>query len=400
MFIAGLLIIFAIITYTQPKFAVGLILALLPTYLIRLQIQGIPTTFLELMLLVFLFIVFAKNLGNLGRLKKLGNLNWWILAFVAAGIVSTLISPDKHAALGILKAFILEPVLFFYSLQFVIRRFEDLTTPYNLLFLSAVLVSLFGILQYFTFIHLPLRFWGTGVEVERITSVFDYPNALSLYLAPLVALFFSGWLFGGRVLNRKNLLIGLFIMLLGLYLTFSRGAWLAFVLTLIWLLWLRYDYKKVFGSFLVLLALLFAIPATRNRLMLVAHDASSSAHVQLWAAGLQKVKQSPVLGNGLAGYRNTLEQQNFTGEILNYPHNIFLNFWLEMGLVGLVSFFGIIIVSVKKYKKDYNWYLLGALAYLSIFVIHGLVDVPYFKNDLSILFWFVISIFWVNGQKQ
>ena len=33
--------------------------------------------------------------------------------------------------------------------------------------------------------------------------------------------------------------------------------------------------------------------------------------------------------------------------------------------------------------------LIGALVYI---YIHGLVDVPFFKNDLSILFWILLAI--------
>jgi hypothetical protein len=91
---------------------------------------------------------------------------------VLAGIISVFVSPDKREALGIFKAFMLEPVLFFYAPKFVIKKPADLTTPLNLLFLGAIIVSVLGILQYLTFIGLPLKFWGTGEEVTRITSVF------------------------------------------------------------------------------------------------------------------------------------------------------------------------------------------------------------------------------------
>jgi O-antigen ligase len=240
-----------------------------------------------------------------------------------------------------------------------------------------------------------LQFWGTGAEVERITSVFDYPNALSLYLAPLCSFFFASFLFGGRILNRKNLILGLLVMVTALILTFSRGAWFAFAITSLATLCLKYPVKKVAGGALILLILLFAIPQTRSRLLLTAKDPSSSAHVMLMTEALKKIENSPILGNGLAGFRTTLIKQHFPGEILNYPHNIFFNFWVEMGLLGLVSFFAIIFISTRKQKINSSWYTIAACAYLLTLIVHGFVDVPYFKNDLSLLFWFMISILYL-----
>jgi O-antigen ligase len=405
MLLAIALIIFAWIAYYKPLFAVGLILALLPTYLIRFSVGGgsafggeiptFPTTFLELLLAIFLLITFVAERQEFKTLKSLGAVNWLGILFVLAGIVSIIISPDKHAAIGIFKAFILEPVLFFYALKLTLKKPLDLTTPLNLLFLGAIVISLFGIFQYFTLINLPLQFWGTGEEVKRITSVFTYPNALALYLSPLISFFLTALIWDEKILNKKNLSLGLLIMSIALVLTFSRGSWLAVITTAFILLFVKYPFKKVLPVVLVSAAVLLALPAFRERLWLITHDSSSSAHIQLMTAGINKLKQSPILGNGLGGFRETLRQQNFSGEILNYPHNIFLNFWLEMSLVGLVGFFGVIFVSIKKYRVNQNWYTGAAAAFLATMILHGMVDVPYFKNDLAILFWFMISIFYI-----
>ena len=77
-------------------------------------------------------------------------------------------------------------------------------------------------------------------------------------------------------------------------------------------------------------------------------------------------------------------------ERLIYSHNLFLNFWSEIGVIGLLAFVGILMLwlyyAVKIYKND-KWLgacFIGALVAL---VVHGLVDVPYFKNDLAFVFW-------------
>ncbi|MCA9389730.1 MAG: hypothetical protein KC585_03955, partial [Candidatus Magasanikbacteria bacterium] len=67
-----------------------------------------------------------------------------------------------------------------------------------------------------------------------------------------------------------------------------------------------------------------------------------------------------------------------------YPHNIILNFWVETGLAGLLAFFWIVFAWLKKKEAM----LLPLVALL----IHGLVDVPYFKNDLAIVFFLVLAL--------
>jgi uncharacterized membrane protein len=96
MILAGTLVAFALITYFRPTFGLGLILALLPTYLIRYNFHNLPTTYLELLLVIFLIIIFIKNSARLPELKKLGNINWLILAFVLAGIISSIIMRQTH----------------------------------------------------------------------------------------------------------------------------------------------------------------------------------------------------------------------------------------------------------------------------------------------------------------
>ena len=165
----------------------ALIIGLLPTYLIRFAFFGVPTTLLEIIIITFLFAtLFQFKPDDFKKIKSLGKINYAIGLFILAGIVSTIVSPDKIKALGQLKAFIAEPVLLFYACVVIIKTKQQLDIVLRFLLATAGIISLFGLIQYVTYIHLPLRFWGTGTEVERITSFFDYPNALALFLAPLI----------------------------------------------------------------------------------------------------------------------------------------------------------------------------------------------------------------------
>ena len=80
-------------------------------------------------------------------------------------------------------------------------------------------------------------------------------------------------------------------------------------------------------------------------------------------------------------------------EIFQYPHNIFLNFWVELGLLGVITLilFGGYVLSLTKKILTSPEALIVFFALMQVF-IHGIVDVPYFKNDLAILTWILLAI--------
>ncbi|MGE5392359.1 MAG: O-antigen ligase family protein [Candidatus Saccharibacteria bacterium] len=389
--VAGGVLAYFILALKKPVPAAGLLLGLAPAYLVRLRIFGIPTTLLELLLLAFILaVVLTSSKGRYSRLfRKLRPVSLPLVLFVLAAIISTALSPEKSKAVGELKAFFVEPILLFGAFLMVLENKEQVRQLLKWLFGAAIAVSVFGIAQYFTGFLLPIRFWGYGLEPRRISSFFDYPNALALYLAPLAALYLHLLL---EKIFRPGAWFGWSLMVVALGLTFSRGGWLGLAGAAFVVLALKFSFKRTVLVAGCLLALLLISPLTRVRIFSAFQDPSSLAHQELLSAGWQEVKSSPILGNGLYGFRTTLAQANFTGEILNYPHDIFLNFWLETGLLGLLSFVAVSLMAVFLAIRKPTVFRWAAVAYLIALWLHGLVDVPYFKNDLSVLFWFVIAL--------
>jgi O-antigen ligase len=76
---------------------------------------------------------------------------------------------------------------------------------------------------------------------------------------------------------------------------------------------------------------------------------------------------------------------------LIYPHNILLNFWTETGLLGLGALVWLAIEWMRRTAASLSLrgrrrvYYLGLAAASVTILVHGLIDVPFFKNDLAIL---------------
>ncbi|MFH1030506.1 MAG: hypothetical protein V1770_04570, partial [bacterium] len=135
------LIIFTILSWKKPRWAVFVILAALQSYAVRFSIAGIPMTLLEGMIIA-LFIAWGMGKLNLSRTRRRGresdslkesdsNLARPIFLFLLAATISVFVSSDKRAAIGIWKAYFIEPILFLIVFIDLFRRDEALPRLYN-----------------------------------------------------------------------------------------------------------------------------------------------------------------------------------------------------------------------------------------------------------------------------
>jgi hypothetical protein len=74
-----------------------------------------------------------------------------------------------------------------------------------------------------------------------------------------------------------------------------------------------------------------------------------------------------------------------------------LNVWTELGLAGFAACAGLLTIVLAALRRAHadGWRDTAAVAVLLAFggmLVHGLVDVPYFKNDLSALTWLLLAL--------
>ena len=204
---------------------------------------------------------------------------------------------------------------------------------------------------------------------------------------------------------------------IGLLLSLSRSGWLGLAAAVVVYLIVAADKKIrkiIFASAIIAAAIVVYYPNLRYRILLPFYgEKSASSRVELWGDGLKAVKESPILGLGLTGFANQYGVLNTdpTLDTHNLPHNIFLNFWVETGLLGLISFLYIISLYIYRGLRGASPPIIGGVPReaggggindstiklaISLFLIallfQGLVDNPYFKNDLALVFWIILSL--------
>jgi len=417
--ILSFILLFLFIALVNTRLAAFILIILLPSYLLRFNIGFLPTTFLEVMIVILALVWFIKKIKDKNlviswqKIKDLlGRQNLIIISlFIISATVAVFISSDTRAALGIWKAYFIEPIILLFIFLDIFSK-RDIPKIIFSLALSAFLVSTLAIIQKFTGWFVPYTFWGKD-NVFRVTSFYGYPNAIGLFLGPIIPLL----VFYVAHLTRefkKNIFLIIFLLLtiifsfLAIFWANSTGAIMGLLLGIIIT---GFFYKKtIFVS--ILLFLIFSSVIYFNILpqsisdTLLLKDWSGQVRIKMWTETFEMLKHNFIFSPGLSNYQNAVAPYHIWSfvEIFQYPHNLILNFWSEIGLLGLFSFLALVIIFFKKIiftlRQNQNRFLLFGLIWsMFVILIHGLVDVPYFKNDLAVLFWLIFGIIFLLDKK-
>jgi O-antigen ligase len=373
------------------------------------------------MLWVFLFwiifgawLVIKKQL--LLFLTAVKNSNRTILVLVGlfflSGVMSLFVGSIDRAKLGQFIVLFLQPIPTFFITGYIFKqnpKSKDflLFTFYFLLGIA----GLYAIIQYFTLLGLPPAWWGNSIEPKRALSFFVHPNFYALWSAPLLAFLIPDVALNlkSKILNFKS--IAWLIGAIGLLLSLSRSGWLGLAAAIVVYLIVAADKKTrkiIFAGAVIALAIVAYYPNLRYRILLPFYgEKSADSRVELWTDGLRAVKESPILGLGLTGFAKQYGQLNTdpTLDTHNFPHNIFLNFWVETGLLGLITFLWLISLHIYRGLRavfppqemgrgrgEVDLISLSISLFLIALLFQGLVDNPYFKNDLALVFWIILAL--------
>ncbi len=427
------LLLFLFIAWRDQKLAIYVILTALPSYLLRFHLGPVPMTLLEGFVLIALGVWILRRRFSSFSLSPFSLPT--ILLLVAA-VIGVIVSPDKFAALGILKAYFIEPILFFLMIKSTLTR-DDVEPALKALGVGAIVVSTLGILQWITRLGIPVP-W----DIERrITSVFDFPNAVGLYLGPIVTMSVIVVIKKFEILNPKfqtntkhekekpktgfclslfrfplvsdlgfrisDFLFWLTVAILGTLAIFAAQTEAAYVAIPASLLLVSFLNPHLRRLTIPLTAIGFVaammIPSVKQKLTL--HDYSGEVRRTQWSETVEMLKDHPIFGAGLAGYEPTFASYHHATwvEIFQYPHNLILNIWSELGLLGLVAFILLAIQVLRSFLpltkgEPEGVFLCALLAALLETTIHGLVDVPYFKNDLSLMTWSLLAMLVISSR--
>ncbi len=347
-----------------------------------------------------------------------------ILVYAVLTLFLALLRPTDQDAeiLGIV--YNLRFLLFFHYALLLSRLFEVKivkSQAVRIVLVAATITLFFGIIQYSLLPNDALRHVGydrtNGVlpaffidekpDLERSMSTLRDPNSLGSYVIIIGTIAFSLLI---KTKNRylKRTAMGLFILsLMCLWFTFSRSAWLGFMLATGLILVIGFGHQKIpkkavkyaGASILVILTFalvgLFAFRDTYLVKNVVFHADESTVledpnqlRTRFWRESAENITDNPIgHGPGTAGLASI--RNNEQGVVLN--ENYYLQIGHEIGVAGLVIFLAIIyLVATRLFVlKDHTLALALFASFIGLIFTNFLVHI--WSNEAVAYTWWGLA---------
>jgi O-antigen ligase len=129
--------------------------------------------------------------------------------------------------------------------------------------------------------------------------------------------------------------------------------------------------------------------------------------VRLWQSTLQILHDHPITGLGLDQFLYAYRGEYLLPDAwqepnLSHPHNILLDWWIRLGIFGIillmwiqVSFFRATLRLYRTYRQRDPYVLavvIGTMGSMTALVAHGLIDNSVFVQDLCFIFTLLLGI--------
>jgi hypothetical protein len=121
------------------------------------------------------------------------------------------------------------------------------------------------------------------------------------------------------------------------------------------------------------------------------------ANGSYWDIALKQIKDRPILGIGPGhGTFNKIYPLYMQARYSALgAYSIYLETALELGIIGLLSFLWLIVVTigtaVKEIVKTGNFWLIGSVAALAGMLGHGFVDTVWYRPEIHVILWILIG---------
>jgi putative inorganic carbon (HCO3(-)) transporter len=329
----------------------------------------------------------------------------WIIAF----ILSLLTNLDVWRRVVMGLWYVSVYIGIWYILQDVLaNRGLRRETFSGALLIAGFIVLLFGYIQLPSWLNTRLPLMTAGVipiDLPRPVSTIGNTNALACFLVVLIPFIMSSIPSGRNRFERIVLILYAVLAIFLLFLTYSRGAWVGFVVaTAVWLGLslaeqdlLSVNRFRIFWNSLssrnraIVLGLstLALVAIVMSVFLIIDSFAQPGRSIErrtiLFEPAIKLYAEKPLTGHGLFTFgRGYMRHESLPpNQPHSHAHNVLLLVAAELGLVGIFALLATIGVMFLVFRR--NWraasmrerrMLSGAIAAVVGFGVHHLIDTP------------------------
>ena len=405
-----------------------LLVILLPTLFVHKYIYNFrinQATIISLLAIgIFTFYIFS--IIKEGKIKYVTNsLNLPILLFILIATLSIFISDTYWVSLKDFINFLSYFLIYFFVIN-NIKTTDSFNFCLIIFFISAFLISLYLLLQYYGFD--PFLY-----DIEQLTSTLGNRNYVASYLAIIFPIAFSFFLVESKKRNKILYELALLIIYTGIIICHTRAIWIATILSLLLFGYLLSHFKinvilkdnkkwlLILFSLFLLITFIYSTDNPLNRSPITAAERAISVfdkqgdllkcRLLIWQSTIDMIKDRPLFGSGLGtfplyylNYQADFLQKNpnyfkFSGKA-GEAHNEYLQLGAETGIIGLLVFMLIIVIFYKtnfkliKKIKIINGKIIviGLLSGVTVTLVHSIFSFPFHIPAVGAAFWFIIGL--------
>ncbi len=356
----------------------------------RINLDYIPIYPLEAVLAILVFICIYKLIVGTENYFRNTKLVFYYLPFVFCILLSALKFMGFSLMVKEVVRWLELIVVYFLTVNLITDKKRLIVILYFMILTTAV-VSVWGIINYL----------GGVITIDGrfgASSFFGHPNALAGYVNLIIPVLFSMLMTGTILWERITLGVFTVLSIMTWFLTFSKSGWLSLILTVMLVFFLTKVKKRV-ALLLTMLIMSFAIvflsSNIRNDLVprLKSTYKTLEYRIQSYPIGFSMVKDDLFFGIGVGNYSLLIKK---FGDATKIPHlittnlhNLYLQIFVEAGLMGLCAFVfwltGIIkylMSALKSLEKSRDYGLFvglvgGVIVYLfnnlaNVLTVHGI----------------------------
>lgn len=240
----------------------------------------------------------------------------------------------------------------------------------------------------------------------RAVSFFENPNVLGTYLcfgAPLTLSFMSV----SKEKKKARWFLGFVAILVCSVLTWSRGAWIGMIVSVLMMLACTKHFFAVVGSVALVIPFgVYVIPqSVIDRFFSIGNlsDSSTSYRLNIWRACCEMASEYGLggIGVGEEAFSRLYPQFSVAGaEIAYHSHSLWLQILLMLGVCGFAVFVLVLFFfaqrsfSALKYgsDNDVKYILAGTMSGVAGLLVCGLFDYSWYNYRVYFVFFAMMGI--------
>lgn len=240
-------------------------------------------------------------------------------------------------------------VFIFYLISYTLKNKKQIFNIINAFIVTTVISSIVSIYQIFKLFSIdePIN------SNNRIHSFLENSNNLGAYT--ILAIFILIMFMIKSEKKSFKIFFGFttLLLLINIISSQSRNALIGLCIG-IFLVAILYDKRFIILS-IILPILLFIIPQSRLRILEILDPSQNISRFKIWEAAKMMIKDNPIFGVGYENFQvqypiyvnNNPETLLYAeGYVALHPHNIFLKFQSELGILGTIAFILFISIAI------------------------------------------------------